>query len=153
MLQGEDRHEASKMLQAFWQQQQTFHVLGRSNHCDITLDSGHSTPKVLLMALNMYYHKHPLNSTVHFCTVQKMSLCACVQVLHQQKGEVGGVIHRVLYTWWLLGLAINKPWLALSGPIPALATWTGVEKSTLTLDSEQVFANWECWLLFVNEWA
>ena len=27
------------------------------------------------------------------------------------QGEVGGVICRVLCTWWLLGLALKRPWL------------------------------------------
>ena len=36
--------------------------------------------------------------------------------------EVGWVTHRVLCTWWLLGLAVKGPWLGLDGPILTLAT-------------------------------
>ena len=38
-----------------------------------------------------------------------------------QQEEVGGVTHRVLCTWQLLGLAVKEPRLAPSGPILALA--------------------------------
>ena len=44
------------------------------------------------------------------------------------QGE-GGVIRRVTYTWWLLGLAVKVPWLGLGGPILALAAWTGSENA------------------------
>ena len=49
------------------------------------------------------------------------------------QGEVDGVTHRVLYTWWLLGLALKRPWLVLGGPPPTLTAWTGLENTTLTL--------------------
>ena len=34
--------------------------------------------------------------------------------------EVGGVTGRVLCTWWLLGLALKRPWLVSGGPPHAL---------------------------------
>ena len=49
------------------------------------------------------------------------------------QGEMGGVTNRVIYTWWLLGLAAKAPWLGPGGPILALAAWTGLENGTLTL--------------------
>jgi len=49
------------------------------------------------------------------------------------QGEVGGVTGRVLCTWWLLGLALKRPWLILGGPPHALTAWTGLENTTLTL--------------------
>jgi len=43
------------------------------------------------------------------------------------------VTGRVLCTWWLLGLAFKRPWLALGGTPPTLTVWTGLENTTLTL--------------------
>ena len=69
---------------------------------------------------------------VHFWlhhTAEKI-VSAGVQVLHQQKwwdGEVGGVTHMVLYTCWLLGLAVKRPWLAPGEPVLTLAAWLGLE--------------------------
>ena len=37
------------------------------------------------------------------------------------QGEVGWVTHRLLCTWWLLGLAMKGPWLGPGGPILTLA--------------------------------
>ena len=34
--------------------------------------------------------------------------------------EIDGVTRRVLCTWWLLGLAVEGPWLGLGGPILTL---------------------------------
>ena len=48
------------------------------------------------------------------------------------QGEVGGVTGRVLCKWWLLGLALKRPWLALGGPPHALTAWTGLENTILT---------------------
>ena len=59
-----------------------------------------------------------------------------MQVLCQQKGwdRKGGWGHcKVLCTCWLLGLAVKSPWLAPSGPIPALVARIGQENTTLTL--------------------
>ena len=39
------------------------------------------------------------------------------------QGEVGGVTGRVLCTWWLLGLALKRPWLVPGGPPHALTAW------------------------------
>ena len=44
---------------------------------------------------------------------------------------MGGVTHRVLCTWQLLGLAVKEPWLALSEPIPTLVAQTGLENAIL----------------------
>ena len=49
------------------------------------------------------------------------------------QGEVGGVTGRVLCTWWLLGLALKRPWLVPGGQPHALTAWTGLENTTLTL--------------------
>ena len=50
------------------------------------------------------------------------------------QGEVGGVTHRVLCTWWLLGLALKRPSLVLGGAPPALTAWTDrLRNTTLTL--------------------
>ena len=45
------------------------------------------------------------------------------------EGEVGGVTGRVLCTWWLLGLALKRSWLAPGGPPHALTAWTGLENT------------------------
>ena len=83
---------------------------------------------------------NPLNrfGYITLRTAQKRwSLRACVLALLQQKGlgqgEVHGVTRRVLCTWWLLGLALKRPWLAQGGPPPTLTAWTGLENTTLTL--------------------
>jgi len=65
------------------------------------------------------------------------------------QGEVGGVIHRVLCTWWLLGLALKRPWLVPGGPPHILTAWTGLENTCRglvsgkkgCLVSEQVYGN------------
>ena len=41
--------------------------------------------------------------------------------------EVGGVTHRVTCTWWLLGLALKRPWSVPGVPPPTLTAWTGLE--------------------------
>ena len=41
------------------------------------------------------------------------------------QGEVGGVIGRVVCTWWLPGLALKRPLLVPVGPPHALTAWTG----------------------------
>ena len=73
------------------------------------------------------------------------------------QGEVGGVTGRVLCTWWQLGLALKRPWLALTA-------WTGLENTALTLQragfwqgylvSERVYGNrFADSYLLVNEWV
>ena len=39
----------------------------------------------------------------------------------------------VLYTWWLLGLAVKRPWLGPGGASLTLIAWTSLENTTLTL--------------------
>ena len=51
------------------------------------------------------------------------------QNLVQKKNRPG----RVLCTWWLLGLALKRPWLVPGGQPHALTAWTGLENTTLTL--------------------
>ena len=47
--------------------------------------------------------------------------------------EVGRVTCRATCTWWLLGLVVKAPWLGPGEPILALAAWTGLENTALTL--------------------
>ena len=47
---------------------------------------------------------------------------------------MAGVTHRVLCTWQLLGWVVKQTWLALGGPILALAAQTGLENPTLLLE-------------------
>ena len=75
---------------------------------------------------------NPLNPIVHFWLHHTVH-CAEKVVSRVEQGEVGGVTSRVLCTWWLLGLAFKRPWLAPGGPPPALTAWTGLENTTLTL--------------------
>ena len=69
---------------------------------------------------------NPLNPIAHFW-LHHTAHCAgsaSVERVGQGEvgqGEVGGVIHRVTCTWWLLGLAVKVPWLGPGGPTPALA--------------------------------
>ena len=63
-----------------------------------------------------------------------MCLCAgSVLADRVGQGEVGGITRSVTCTWWLLGLAVKAPWLGLGGQYLALAAWTGLENTTLTL--------------------
>ena len=80
-----------------------------------------------------------------YCALLRVQFCV-------RQEEVGGVTHRVICTWWLLGLVVNVPWLGPGGPIPALAAWTGLGNTTLTrlisgregcLGYEQVYDNRE----------
>jgi len=85
---------------------------------------------------------HSLNPIVHFwlhhnahCTEKIVSAHLRASSALAEKvgqGEVGGLTGRVLCTWWLLGLALKRPWLAPGGPPPALTAWTGLENTTLT---------------------
>ena len=62
--------------------------------------------------------------------------------------RLGGVTGRVLCTWWLLGLALKRPWLVPGGQPHALTAWTGLENTTLTLQRacyRRVLCTW--WLL------
>ena len=49
------------------------------------------------------------------------------------QGEVGGITCRMLWTLWLIGLAVNGPWLGPGGPPLALTAWTGLDNTMLTL--------------------
>ena len=51
---------------------------------------------------------------------------------------------RVLCTWWLLGLALKRPWLVPGGPPHALTAWTGLENTTLTLQRVGCCAHGGC---------
>ena len=56
-----------------------------------------------------------------------------IQWMRVGQGEVGGVTYRMLCIWWLLGLALKRPWLAPGGPAPfAPPTLTGQAYKTLT---------------------
>ena len=93
-----------------------------------------------------------LNPTVHFWLHHTAHCAEKIISAHLRtgsalaervgQGEVGGVTHRVLCTWWLLGLAVEGPWLGTGGPPFALTAWTGLEKllspCMVRLGSEQV---------------
>ena len=79
---------------------------------------------------------------------------------------MGGVTCRLLCTWWLLGLALKRPWLAPGGPPPALTAWTVLENTTLTLQRAgfwQEKAGWSLsgymatdsadYYMLINEWV
>ena len=86
---------------------------------------------------------NPLNPIVHFWLHHTAHCAEKIVSAHLRtgsasaervgQGEVGGVTGRVLCTWWLLGLALKRPWLAPGGPPHALTAWTGLENTTLTL--------------------
>ena len=86
---------------------------------------------------------NPLNPIVHFwlhhtahCAEKIVSArlrAGSASAERVGQGEVGEVTGRVLCTWWLLGLALKRPWLVPGGPPHALTTWTGLENTTLTL--------------------
>lgn len=78
--------------------------------------------------------KHCLLYSYYAEKIVSARLCpGSVSAERVEQGEVGGVTHRVLCTWQLLGLAVKGLWLALGGPILTLAAWTGLENTTLTL--------------------
>ena len=81
---------------------------------------------------------NPLNPIVHFwlhhtehCAEKIVSVC--LRAVSASAERVGGVTGRVLCTWWLLGLALKRPWLVPGGQPHALTAWTGLENTTLTL--------------------
>ena len=86
---------------------------------------------------------NPLNPIVHFwlhhtahCAEKIVSArlrAGSASAERVGQGEVGGVTGRVLCTWWLLGLALKRPWLVPGGQPHALTAWTGLENTTLTL--------------------
>ena len=73
---------------------------------------------------------NPLNPIVHFwlhhtahCAEKIVSArlrAGSASAERVGQGEVGGVTSRVLCTWWLLGLALKRPWLVPGGPPHAL---------------------------------
>ena len=74
---------------------------------------------------------NPSNPIVHFW-LHHTAHCA-EKIVSVGQREVGGVTGRVLCTWWLLGLALKRPWLVPGGPPHTLTAWTGLENTTLTL--------------------
>ena len=65
----------------------------------------------------------PINPLSYCALCRNDSLCVvCVQILCQQKGwekgEVGEVTRMVTCRWWLLGLAVNVPWLGVGTGCP-----------------------------------
>ena len=90
--------------------------------------------------------------TLQHCAEKIVSVRLCAGSALAERvgqGEVGGVTRRVLCTWWLLGLALKRPWLVPGGPPPALTAWTGLENTTCRrvsgkkgcLRSEWVYGN------------
>ena len=83
---------------------------------------------------------NPLNPVVHSwlrhnvqCTEKIVSAClhtGSASAERVEQGEVGGVIRRVLCTWWLLGSALKRPWLVSGGPPHALTAWPGLENTS-----------------------
>ena len=103
--------------------------------------------------VDMASHKPNTISELSCCQLLVFNPCSSAQKVGQ--GEVGGVTRRVLCTWQLLGWAVKGTWLALGGPIFALAAQTGLENSTLTcrglisgmegcLSSERAIADRKC---------
>ena len=81
---------------------------------------------------------NPLNPIVHFWLHHTAHCAEKIVSVRLRAGSasaerVGGVTGRVLCTWWLLGLALKRPWLAPAGPPHALTAWAGLENTTLTL--------------------
>ena len=80
--------------------------------------------------------------------------------------EVGGVTRRVLCTWWLLTLALKRPWLAPGGPPPhpdcmdrlrkhyshLAKSWFLARKAALALSGCMATDSADCYML-VNEWV
>ena len=73
---------------------------------------------------------NPLNPIVHFwlhhtahCMEKIVSArlrMGSASAERVGQGEVGEVTRRVTGTWWLLGLALKRPWLVPGGPPPVL---------------------------------
>ena len=85
-----------------------------------------------------YVSLNPLNPIAHFWLYHTAHHAEKIVSARLRAGSasaerVGGVIRRVLCTWWLLGLALKRPWLVPGGPPHAPTAWTGLENTTLTL--------------------
>ena len=88
--------------------------------------------------MSLTFELNPLNPIVHFwlhhtahCAEKIVSArlrtgSALAERVGQ--GEVGGVTGRVLCTWWLLGLALKRPWLVPGGPPHALTAMDRLRK-------------------------
>ena len=85
----------------------------------------------------------PLIPIVHFwlhhtahCAKKIVSVRLCVGSASAERvgqGEVGGLIHRVTWTWRVLGLVVKQSWLGPGWPPLALSAWTGLQNTTFTL--------------------
>ena len=106
---------------------------------------GHSAKygsySILDLTCNKIVDFNPLNPIVHFwlhhtahCAQKIVSArlrAGSASAERVGQGEVGGVTGRVLCTWWLLGLALKRPWLVPGGPPHTLTAWTGLENTTV----------------------
>ena len=110
----------------------------------------------------MYFWLHH-TSTAH-CIEKTVSACLSAGSTSADRvgqEEVGGVTHSVLFTWWLLGLALKRPWLGPGRP-PRM---DGVRKHYSRLAGSWFLARLAAWALsgcmtthsadycmLVNEW-
>ena len=81
--------------------------------------------------------------------------------LHR-KDSLRVLVCRVTCTWWLLGLALKRPWLVPGGPPPALTAWTGLKHHVegWFLARKAAWALSRCmatdsadYYMLINEWA
>ena len=87
-----------------------------SGHSSILGSIPSKTGKYIKMIVHILLHH-----TVHY-TKNIAQLCTGSGLVERvRQMEVGGVARWVLYTWQLLGLALKGTWLAMCGPILALA--------------------------------
>ena len=76
-------------------------------------------------------HKKPIKP---YSAVLVTSYCTLCIIKREEQREVSGATHRLLCTWTLLCLAeIGHGWHHNYGPTYALAAWTGLENTTITL--------------------
>ena len=104
------------------------------------------------------------NSTLlitSYCTGKTCRLC-----IRRKGGKGGGGCMGSPAGCCTHGSCLKGPWLTVGGPIHALATWAGLENTTLTflggfisgregfLGSKRVFANKSAdYCMLINEWA
>ena len=85
----------------------------------------------------LYNHQWKIFALSDFGHISSVGAVCCEDRFHTTKkggmGEVGGHVHKMPHTWWLLLLAVEQPWLALAGPFYTLLTQRGTEATPLLL--------------------
>ena len=76
---------------------------------------------------------HCLTIAACYQLVQSVLQIGSVLAERVGQGEVGGCTPLGGSAWWLLELAVEKPWSGLSGPFACFRAQTGIENTPFAL--------------------